>query len=91
MKIDVQGFELPVLVGAEQTLPKCKNVLMEVSLRPIYEQQASFEEMVVFMYNRGFRMVDYLEGARSYVTNELMQMDFLYQPDEARKNCGVKS
>jgi len=79
LKIDVQGFELSVLEGAERTLTRCQYVLMEVSLLPLYEGQASFEEVVCFMFSHGFHMVDYVEGARSHVTGELLQMDFLYQ------------
>lgn len=79
LKIDTQGFEMEVLAGAESTLTRCANVLLEVSLRPLYEGQRPFEELVVFMYQHGFRMIDYVEGTRSRVTDELLQLDFLYK------------
>ena len=79
LKIDAQGFELPILLGAERSLPRCRHILLEMSLRPLYEGQASFEDVVWFMHGHGFRMVDYAEGARSHVTRELLQMDFLYE------------
>jgi FkbM family methyltransferase len=79
LKVDTQGSELLVLKGAEQTLPKCKHVLLEISFLPLYEGQASFEEVMMFLFSRGFRLVDYVEGARSHVTRELMQMDLLYR------------
>ena len=37
LKIDVQGYEKPVLVGAKQTLKKTKFVLIELNFMPQYE------------------------------------------------------
>jgi len=51
-----------------------------MSLWPLYEGQAPFEEVALFMHTHRFHMVDYVEGVRSYVMWELLQMDFLYQP-----------
>lgn len=78
LKIDVQGYKLPVLKGAASTLSRCRYLLVEMSLQPLYDGQASFEQVICWLYNRGFRMIDYAEGARSHVTGELLQMDFLY-------------
>jgi FkbM family methyltransferase len=78
LKIDVQGYELPVLEGAQKVLSRCRHVLIEMSLRPLYEGQSPFEEVVCWLYKHGFRMIDYVEGTRSHVTGELLQMDFLY-------------
>ncbi len=83
LKIDTQGYELPVLRGARQTLPHCRYVILEMSLRPLYAEQASFQDVLCFMRERGFLVVDYAEGARSHTTGELMQMDFLYCRQDA--------
>jgi FkbM family methyltransferase len=82
LKIDVQGYELPVLRGASRTLRRSRFVIVEVSLCVLYHGQAPFEELLLTMYEAGFRVVDYVEGARSAVSGELLQMDFLYQKRE---------
>lgn len=79
LKIDTQGYELPVLRGAAVSLQVCPQVIVEMSLRPLYEGQASFEEVMRFLNQCGFHMTDYAEGARSYTTGEILQIDVLFQ------------
>jgi FkbM family methyltransferase len=79
LKIDVQGYELPVLRGASRTLQRSRFVIVEVSLRALYHGQAPFEEVLLTMHKGGFDVIDYVEGVRSSVSGELLQMDFLYQ------------
>ncbi len=79
LKIDTQGYELSVLKGAGEKLDKCKYLIVEMSLRPLYEGQPSFEKIIDFLHQRGFHMIDYVEGAKSYVTGEILQLDVLYQ------------
>ncbi len=83
LKIDVQGYELPVLRGASRTLRRSRFVIVEMSLCTLYQGQAPFEDVLLTMHEAGFRVVDYVETARSAVTGELLQMDFLYQKREA--------
>lgn len=54
LKIDVQGYELEVLKGAETCLSRAKAVLAEVSFRQFYESQCLFHDVVSFMAQRGF-------------------------------------
>lgn len=79
LKLDVQGYELPVLRGASRILQRSRFVIVEASLRTLYHGQAPFEEVLLRMYEAGFGVIDYVEGARSSVSGELLQMDFLYQ------------
>jgi FkbM family methyltransferase len=78
LKVDVQGYELPVLRGASRTLQRSRFVIVEVSLRALYDGQAPFEEVLLTMHNAGFGVIDYVEGVRGPVSGELLQMDFLY-------------
>jgi FkbM family methyltransferase len=56
LKLDVQGFELEVLRGAEQTLPSARWVISEVCFREFYEGQASFSELVRFLGRHNFEV-----------------------------------
>lgn len=58
LKLDVQGFELPVLTGAEATLPRIAALEVEVSLVELYRGQALFDEMLRFIREAGFRTAD---------------------------------
>lgn len=54
LKIDVQGFELEVLKGADATLNHCKVVIVEYMIESLYENQASFMGICEFLISRGF-------------------------------------
>lgn len=82
LKLDVQGYELSVLRGASRTLQRSRFVIVEASLRVLYHGQAPFEEVLLTMHEAGFGVIDYVEGARSSVSGELLQMDFLYERRE---------
>lgn len=55
LKIDVQGFELPVLEGARETLRSTQALLMEVNYVPHYEGGAAFDELHAAVRSHGFR------------------------------------
>jgi FkbM family methyltransferase len=60
LKMDVQGFELHVLRGAERFLA-AKKVLMiftEASFEALYEGQAAFTELYARLAAQGFQLVD---------------------------------
>lgn len=61
MKLDVQGAEAKVLRGARQTLQKTVAVLIEVNLLPLYEGQASFEELSAILGDSGLKFSGMLE------------------------------
>lgn len=55
LKIDVQGYELEVLRGAESLLPCFDHVYVEASFMTLYEGQPLFDEVAAFLTARGFR------------------------------------
>lgn len=61
LKLDVQGFEDRVLRGGVHVLSNCRALLLEVSLEPLYEQQASFHGLVALAHEFGFRYAGNLD------------------------------
>jgi FkbM family methyltransferase len=57
LKLDVQGFELEALRGAEEVLASVDTVLTECSFVPFYSGQALFDEIRDFLRERGFGLV----------------------------------
>ena len=53
MKIDVQGYELEVLQGAEKLLPSVEFLLVECSFTELYLGQALAGEVVAYLHQRG--------------------------------------
>jgi FkbM family methyltransferase len=56
LKIDVQGAELSVLRGAENTLKSVDSIFVECSFVELYEGQALANEVIEFLAARGFRI-----------------------------------
>ena len=63
LKLDVQGFEDRVLRGAEHVLGKCKAVVLEVCVDPLYEGQADFFSLAGLLQKSGFRYAGNLDQA----------------------------
>ncbi len=53
--LDVQGSELQVLIGAEESLKKCRSILIEISKQPFYEEGSSkWNDIKKFLVSRNF-------------------------------------
>src|SRR5262249_13776866 len=77
LKLDLQGFELEALKGAEETLAHCDNVLVETTFDADYEGAPSFDEVLGFLHDRGFafvRPLSFLKGSDGRV----VEMDALF-------------
>jgi FkbM family methyltransferase len=77
LKIDVQGAELLALRGAEQTLPRVRFILTEVSFTPLYEGSCVFGQVYDLLSERGFRLLSLQDGFRGG-DGELLQSDALF-------------
>lgn len=67
LKIDTQGFELPVLRGGANLLGqgKVKAVLLELNFAALYEGQSDPLEILQLMRTHNLRLVDYYEKERA--------------------------
>jgi len=78
IKIDVQGYELEALKGAEQTLQRANYCIMEVSFVPLYEASPIFDDIYQFMIARGF----ILRGTGKVAVNQFcspLQIDGIFE------------
>jgi FkbM family methyltransferase len=58
LKLDVQGYELEILKGAERVLASAEAVLLEVNFIDIHSGAPLFHEVVQFMAEHEFRLYD---------------------------------
>ena len=80
LKLDLQGFELEALRGADATLNRVAHVLLEVALRASYVGEPSFEDLLDFLRPYGFRFLRPVEILRD-TSGEIVQMDALFGRD----------
>jgi FkbM family methyltransferase len=81
LKIDVQGYEDRVLKGASQVLKRVDYVLVEVSFRPLYEEQAKFHEIYDILLGSGFSYAGNMEQTLSPQDGSILQADALFVRD----------
>ncbi|MGE4180835.1 MAG: FkbM family methyltransferase [Limisphaerales bacterium] len=78
LKLDTQGFEMEVLRGATESLPKVRIVQLELSLRPLYEGEPAFLEVAHWLAGRGFGLVGLEPGFVEASTGRLLQSDVFF-------------
>lgn len=78
LKIDTQGFEKEVLVGAGEALRRIRLVQAELALRQLYAGQEGWMEMVHWMEERGFRIAMAKENGYDHERAELLELDMVF-------------
>lgn len=54
MSIDVQGYELNVLKGAEKSLNKIDYLIVEINRKELYKNSTILKDLDYFLYMKGF-------------------------------------
>lgn len=84
LKIDVQGYEKPVLDGAAATLPQFAAVRTEMSLVPLYGGQTLMPDVLAYLGERGFDLWMFEPGFVEPATGRLLQADGVFFPAATR-------
>jgi FkbM family methyltransferase len=78
LKLDVQGYELHVLRGAEPVLDRIDVVQAEMALQHLYEGDSSWRELADWLESRGFRLAGLEAGFEDPDSGELLQADGIF-------------
>ena len=78
LKLDVQGYEHQVLLGAAETLGRAEVVQCEISFRELYTGQTHYLDLLHLLDAAGFLPVSVVPGLAHPVTGEAMQCDLLH-------------
>lgn len=80
IKIDIQGYELEALRGSLAVLSRTDYLLVESSIKPLYENAANFTEVHQFMVDQGFHMMDFRAWHRG--NRVLIESDMLFRRND---------
>lgn len=78
LKIDTQGYEMPVLLGAEKILDKVVGIQMEMSVTPLYEGQVLYQELLTWLNEAGFEMWGLIPGFMNQASGRMLQFDGIF-------------
>jgi FkbM family methyltransferase len=78
LKLDVQGAELSILKGAQETLKATQWLVLEVSLVPTNAEAPIFHEVISQCHQWGFLPADFAGFHRDPITTELRQVDLVF-------------
>jgi hypothetical protein len=78
LKIDTQGYEEPVIRGAEALLPRLRGLQLELSLTGLYAGQVLYREMLDTMNELGFELWTVIPGFADRTSGRLLQMDGVF-------------
>jgi FkbM family methyltransferase len=80
MKIDTQGFEKSVLLGAKSILKSIKAIQLEMAVQTLYIGEDLYYQLSEYLYNEGFRLIKILRGLTKS-DGELLQFDGVFMRD----------
>jgi FkbM family methyltransferase len=78
LKIDTQGFEWHVLMGAKKSLNYVDGIIIEMSLFPLYDNQTLWEEIYDFLKTYNFKLWAIQPGLIERKTGKTLQMDCIF-------------
>lgn len=82
LKIDTEGHELDVLLGATQTLSKTVVLYCETSVGPRFQGGYTFSDVARLLIDRGFELVDVLAAPRG-ADGRILFLDAVWAPQDA--------
>ncbi|MEQ8958462.1 MAG: FkbM family methyltransferase, partial [Coleofasciculus sp. C2-GNP5-27] len=80
LKLDVQGYELEVLKGAEKSLPEIQAILAEINLLDIHQNVPLLADMIAWLDKRNWVAYDICGLTRRPLDKALWQADFIFVP-----------
>jgi FkbM family methyltransferase len=84
VKIDVQGYEDRVIRGGTEFLRDVDYILAEVSFRPLYQGQGSFDVVYHLLRHLGFSYRGNLDQLLSPTDRSVLQADALFVRDNSQ-------
>lgn len=78
LKVDVQGYEKELLLGAENTLKQTRLLQLEMSFVNLYDKGATFEDVWSHVHSKGFRLLRMGEFINSPKDGLPLQGDLLF-------------
>lgn len=81
LKIDVQGYEMKVIAGADQLISRTKLLIVETSFRVLYDGQSLFDDLYDTLRAKGFSYAGNWNQLLSPADGSVLQADAIFVSD----------
>lgn len=78
LKVDTQGYEEEVLLGAGDRLREFTAIQLELPIAPLYEGQKAWTEMIRYLGDRGFHVAMAKENSYDWKRMRLLELDVIF-------------
>ncbi len=78
LKADIQGYELEMLRGAEESLQKVKFIQLELSWIPLYEKSPIAADVIQYLGAKNFHVFDICTYSMRPFDQRLTQSDVIF-------------
>tara|TARA_B100001063_G_C16759604_1_gene555211 strand:- start:1885 stop:2622 length:738 start_codon:yes stop_codon:yes gene_type:complete len=78
VKIDTQGYEKNIILGASKVLKKIQGIMLETSILTLYKGEEDFLKMIKFMKKKGFYIWSIERGFSNKYTGRVVQLDIIF-------------
>jgi len=78
IKLDTHGFEVPILIGAQEALKNTQAIVMECYVQHLTQTSLTFSQMCAHLEALGFRCMDAVDLEWRPFDNTLWQMDLVF-------------
>ncbi len=78
LKMDVQGYEKNVLLGASDSIKHIDGIQLEVALVELYTNELLFKEMLPYVEDLGFELYLLIPGFHDQETGRLLEVDCIF-------------
>jgi FkbM family methyltransferase len=78
LKVDAQGYEMPILEGAQALMSRIQGIQVELTLTPLYEGQALYLEVIDWMSARGYDLWSVIPGFTDPSIGRMLQMEGVF-------------
>ncbi len=81
IKIDTQGYEMPILRSGPKALQSAIGLQIEMSLFELYKGETLFDDIIAFLKDKGFRPHMLFEISFSRTLKRQLQIDGIFYKD----------
>lgn len=78
LKVDTQGAEMQVLLGASALMPRIVGIRTEMSFAPLYAGQSLFPDMYAYIVGLGFEPWGISPVLRDSRSGRMLQCDMVF-------------